>query len=108
MSVENFTPETLKQTISSGELTLVDFWADWCMPCKSLAPVLDSLAQKYEGAIKVGKVNVAQNQAVGVEHSITNIPCLVVFQGGREVDRMIGFKGEKTLETLFVKYTKGS
>ena len=118
MSVQNLTPETIEEFINkpkvavatqiSDIVSVVDFWADWCGPCKVLSPVLDSMAQKYEGAIKVGKLNVANNPEVGSEYKITNIPCLIVFKDGKEIDRMVGFKGKESLETLFSKHTKGS
>lgn len=108
MSVAKLDPATLKEVITSESLVLVDFWADWCGPCKVLAPVLDLLSEKYEGAIKIVKVNVAQHPEAGVSHSITNIPCLVVFKDGKEIDRSVGFKGKENLEVLLAKHTKGS
>ena len=108
MSVEKLSLEELDSLIYSGDLSLVDFWADWCGPCKTLAPFLDSMADKYEGAIKVGKINVAKVQEAGVKYSITSIPCLIVFKDGKEIDRMVGFKGKEGLEELFAKHTKGS
>jgi thioredoxin 1 len=108
MAVEDLNLEQLNEVVASGELCLIDFWADWCGPCKSIAPLLDSLSDKYEGAIKVAKVNVARVQEAGVKHSITNIPCLIVFKDGKELDRMVGFKGKEGLEGLFSKHTKGS
>ena len=108
MAIEELNLESLDSLVASGELSLVDFWADWCGPCKAIAPLLDSLAYKYEGAIKVGKINVAKFQDAGIKHSITNIPCLLVFKGGKEIDRMVGFKGKEGLEVLFSKHTKGS
>lgn len=120
MSVQALTPETIEEFINKPKTSLasqnstfnvvsiVDFWAEWCGPCKVLSPFLDSMAQKYEGTVKVGKLNVARSPDVGAEYKITNIPCLIVFKDGKEIDRMVGFKGKESLEQLFSKHTKGS
>lgn len=111
MAVEELDGDSLKKFASSNgesEVCVVDFWADWCGPCKSLAPVLDSLANKYEGVIKVAKINVAKEPEIGAEYAITNIPCLVVFKNGKEVDRMVGFKGKDSLDGFLSRHAKGS
>lgn len=107
MSVSILTSEDLSGFVGSKELTLVDFWADWCGPCKVLAPVLDSMSDKYYEAIKIGKINVAKNQDVGVKYSITSIPCLIIFKDGREISRMVGFKGNDSLDEFILKNVNG-
>lgn len=120
MSVKILTSESIQEFINVKSKTalasqtatevvsIVDFWAEWCGPCKVLSPFLDSMAQKYEGTIKVGKLNVSNSPEMGAEYKITNIPCLVVFKDGREIDRMVGFKGKDSLEVLFSKHSKSS
>jgi thioredoxin 1 len=110
--VESLSLEELSNLVKTEEIPLVvDFWASWCAPCKALAPFLDSLSDKYEGTIKVVKVNISENQEAGVKYGITSIPCLIVFKDRKEVDRTVGFKGKEALESLealFSKHTRGS
>ncbi|MEX0647772.1 MAG: thioredoxin [Balneolaceae bacterium] len=69
---------------------LVDFWAEWCGPCKMIGPVVEELAGEYEGKIKIGKVNVDNNPEVSVKYGIRSIPALLIFKGGKVVDQIIG------------------
>jgi thioredoxin 1 len=108
MAVQNLNVDGLKDFNQAEKLTIIDFWADWCAPCKTLAPLLDSLAQKYEGVIKFAKVNISNDAKGCAEYSITNIPCLIVFRDGKEVDRQVGFKGKEGVEGLILKHTQGS
>lgn len=81
MSVIYATEETFAQEISSG-LVLVDFYADWCGPCKMIAPVLDELATELEGTVKIVKVNVDNCQSVAAEYKVMSIPTLILFKDG--------------------------
>ena len=69
---------------------LGDFWADWCGPCRQIAPVIDEIAKEYEGRMKVGKVNVDQEQDLAVRYGVMSIPTLVLFQNGQAVERLVG------------------
>ena len=69
---------------------LVDFWADWCGPCRQIAPAIDEVAKEYEGRMKVGKVNVDQEQDLAVRYGVMSIPTLVLFQNGQAVERLVG------------------
>jgi thioredoxin 1 len=94
-----------EQSFSLGEgITVVDFWAPWCGPCRALAPSLEKMASKYQDSIAVRKVNVQENKELAVQFGIRSIPCIVVFEGGKEVDRLVGFGGESHLEELFIKH----
>lgn len=87
----NFDSET-------GEgMTLVDFWAPWCGPCRMQGPIVEKVAEKMAGKAKVGKCNVDENQTTATKLGIRSIPTLIIFQDGKEVDRMVGVQQEQTL-----------
>lgn len=83
---DNFASEV----IEAGRTVLVDFWAEWCGPCRMVAPVVEEIAKDLEGKLKVGKLNVDEAQNTAAKYNIMSIPTLVVFKGGEEVERIIG------------------
>lgn len=93
----NFETEVLK----SDTLTIVDFWAPWCGPCRQIAPVLEELAGTYEGKAKVAKVNVDNNRRVASAFQIQSIPTLIAVKNGEIVARQVGFRGKADVEKLF-------
>ncbi len=90
---DNFQTEVL----GSEKPVLVDFWAEWCGPCKMIAPVVEELAKEYDGTLKVGKVDVDANQKVSMQFGIRSIPTLLIFKGGRVVDQVIGAVPKRAL-----------
>ncbi|WP_353893809.1 thioredoxin [Proteinivorax hydrogeniformans] len=98
MSVENVKSSNFDQEVLQNDKpVLVDFYADWCGPCKMLAPVIDEVATEYEGKVKIVKVNVDENQDLAGEYGVMSIPTLVFFKNGEAVDNVGGFMPKKQL-----------
>jgi thioredoxin 1 len=97
LSDSNFEQEVLKSTTP----VVVDFWAEWCGPCKMIAPMLEELAGEYAGKVKIGKVNTDQAQQLAVQYRINSIPTLLFFKAGQVVDQVIGAKSKKDLKVKF-------
>ncbi len=88
---QNFETEVLKADLP----VLVDFWAEWCRPCRLAEPVIEELAKEYEGRLKVGKLNVDENPLVSQKYGIMSIPTVIVFKNGQEVTNEVGFGGKE-------------
>ena len=86
------------EVVEASELVVVDFWAEWCQPCKMLSPVLDRVASSYQGQIKVVKCNVDENQDIAAKYAIYSIPNLVFFRDGQVVNQAVGYMSEPQLK----------
>ncbi len=84
--------------LESDKLNVVDFWAEWCGPCRAIGPVIEELAKQYTGKINVGKLNVDNNPNVSVNYGITSIPAILFIKGGKVVDKQIGAVPKSVLE----------
>ncbi len=93
-SDDNFETEVLK----SQTPVLVDFWADWCMPCKALGPTIDELATEYAGRVKVGKMDTESNRETPVKFNIQAIPTVLIFKGGQVVQKFVGLTSKKDFQ----------
>ena len=82
------------QLQTKNKLVLVDFWASWCAPCRMMAPVLNDVAKELNGNTRVGKVNVEHEQLLAQKHKVRNIPTLILFRNGKEIDRFVGVKSK--------------
>jgi thioredoxin len=100
VSDDTFEPEVLKSDVP----VLVDYWAEWCGPCKSIAPILDEVAKEYDGRLKVAKLNVDENQVVPAKFGIRGIPTLMLFKGGNVEATKVGALSKSQL-TAFLDST---
>lgn len=85
------------EVVQASEVVVVDFWAEWCSPCKMLSPVLDKVASRYEGKLKVVKCNIDENTDIRDKYAINSIPNLVFFRDGQVVNQAVGYMGEAQL-----------
>jgi thioredoxin len=90
MSVVNVSDANYKEVLAAGQPVVLDFWAEWCGPCRMVSPIIDELAEEYAGRITVGKVNVDENDTVVAEYGIRNIPTVLFFKDGQLVDKQVG------------------
>ena len=99
------TDETFESEVEkNGGLTVVDFWATWCAPCRMIAPILDQLAVEYNGKVKVTKLDVDQNVRTATRFNVRSIPTLLFFKNGKLVDQVVGAVPKPALESKFKEH----
>lgn len=101
MAANHVTDQDFNQNVLAATVpVLVDFYAEWCGPCKMAAPIIDEMAEEYKDQVKIVKLDVDQNQTTAGNYGVMSIPTMIVFKGGKEVDRKVGFGGRGGLEAL--------
>ena len=104
-NVQTFTDVNFDETVlKSGGPVLVDFWAEWCGPCKRIAPTIDALANEYNGKVMIGKLNVDENPAVAFKYQVKGIPTLLLFKGGQVVESVVGAAQKDYLKSVIDKH----
>jgi thioredoxin 1 len=104
-NVQTFTDNNFEaDVLKSGAPVLVDFWAEWCGPCKRLAPTVDALAAEYAGKVTVGKLNVDENPTVSFKYQVRGIPTLLLFKGGQVVESVVGLADKDDLKKVIDKH----
>ena len=92
---EVFTTETFETEVLNSDIpVVVDFYADWCGPCKMMLPIVEKLAEEFAGRVKIGKVNTDNDEAIAMNYRIMSIPCFLFFKGGKLVDKAVGAMSE--------------
>jgi thioredoxin 1 len=99
LTKDNFAAEVLQ----SAQPVLVDFWAEWCGPCKMIGPVLEELATEFAGRARIGKVNIDNEQELATQYGVRAIPTLLFFKGGQVAEQVVGAKSKKELKATLVR-----
>lgn len=97
LNSENFE----KEVLNSEQPVLIDFYADWCGPCKMMGPVIEEIANELQGKAKVGKINVDQNQELAMKYGVMSIPTMIIFKNGEETKRFVGVRDKEELLNEF-------
>ncbi len=100
MALQHLTAEGFDEAISAAPLAMVDFWASWCGPCKILSPVVEKLAEEYDGKALVGKVDTDSEMSLAQRFGISAIPTLIFFKNGAELKRSVGVVSEDALKAI--------
>ena len=104
-NIQNITDDTFeKEVLLADQPVLVDFWAAWCGPCRTVAPIVEELAQEYAGRLKVGKLNVDENRETATRYNIMSIPSLLLFKGSQVLEQIVGAQPKQILKKFIDKH----
>ncbi len=96
--IKTLTDQNFQDEVKNSQTPLlVDFWAEWCAPCRMIAPVLDEIAEEYDGKVTIGKINVDQNRSVAAQYGVMSIPTLILFKNGEMVEQLVGAQPKENL-----------
>ncbi|HHH50734.1 MAG TPA: thioredoxin [Saprospiraceae bacterium] len=98
-----FTDDNFQEASSKG-VSVIDFWAAWCGPCRMIGPIIEELATEYDGKVLVGKVNVDQNPSVSMKYGVRSIPTILILKDGEVVDKHVGVTSKKVLEDKIIAH----
>lgn len=102
--VQHFSGESFEKAIAGDQPVLVDFWATWCGPCRMIAPIIDEIAEEFEGKAIVGKVNVDDEMGLAQRFHVMSIPTLIVMKGGKVVEQAVGARGKADVAAMINRH----
>lgn len=100
----NITTANYEEVVGGDKLVVIDFWAEWCGPCRMMTPIVEELAKEYEGKAVIGKCDVDDNDSVAAKYSVRNIPTIIFLKGGQVVDKQVGVSSKSALEEKINKH----
>jgi thioredoxin 1 len=107
INVKEFTDSNFEQEVLKSEQpVLVDFWAEWCMPCRLLTPTIEKLAKEYVGKVKIGKLDTDSNRDVSIKYGISAIPTVILFKDGQVAQKFVGLRQERDFRDALDSHTK--
>ena len=107
MAVVHFSDQDFKEKVIKSKIpVLVDFYAEWCGPCKLAAPVMDELAEEFRGKVSIGKLNIEENSQTAQKYEVMSIPTVILFNNGEEVTRKVGFAGKEGYKKILKEQLK--
>jgi thioredoxin 1 len=96
--------DQFEELLSSGDILLIDFWAAWCGPCMALAPTINAIAEQYRDRAKICKLNIDENRSIALKYNVMSIPTVLLFNNGKEVERIVGLKTKAAYEKVLDTY----